>query len=256
MSYLSIAKKRKRNPLKKILLLVFVCILIGFLGRSLIVKTVVGIESLFDSVFSFVAPGGFRAESNIITENKSLRESVLMLTALNADRAVLADENANLKFELGRKYNTPDGSRGVLAIIKSSPGETPFDTFIVDIGADDGISVGQIAYFGNLAVGKVVDLGSHFAKVKLFSSPGNIFAGTISGLDIKIDAKGLGGGVFEVLIPEAADVEVGDILILPSISSKVFGVVSSIEDKPEEGFKRLLFNLPVNPNQISQVLIW
>lgn len=260
MSYLLHVKKRNRNPFKKILLILLVCFILGYLARSFIVNVLVGVGGGIKSVVTFIIPSGLRSDSALVTENNSLREEVVKLTALNVDRNVLSDENINLKFLLGRKEGASSTksstkSKNILATIKQSPAETPFDTFIIDAGIDNGVVIGDKVYYGNLIIGKVIDVGNDFAKVELFSSPGNTFLGTIQSTKMKVDAKGLGGGMFEVLVPEGATVKVGDAFVFPSISTKVFGVVKSIEDKQSEGFRRLLFTLPVNPNQISNILI-
>lgn len=258
MSYLLHAKKRNRHPFRKFFVALVCCLILGFFARGFIAKTVLAMGSWFKSVFDVVVPSSFRTDAELLSENTNLQAELLKLTALNADREVLYNENQSLKFELGRKDNastTKSSNKGILAIVKSKPGETPFDTFILDAGLDQGVIVEDRVYYGNLVIGKIVETGSDFSKAELFSSPGNEFGGTLSGAKIKIDTKGLGGGFFESLVPQGVEVKVGDALILPSIKSKVFGVVSVIEDKQAEGFKRLLFTLPVNPNQITEVTI-
>lgn len=256
MSYLSQNRKRKRNPLRKIITVFVVCVIVGFLFRGVIVSTMVGTGSAISSIVSFLIPGGLRSNSEIIKENETLREKVMLLTALNADRNALESENVNLKFELGRKPKAGDGVGEILGIVKSRPSNSPFDTFVVDVGSRDGVTADAYVYYGSLVIGKVIDVNTSTSKVQLFSSPGNIFQGVLVSENINIDARGLGGGSFEALVPSGVAVEVGDTLVLPSITTKVFGVVAAIENKEEEGFKRILFSLPVNLNQINQVLIW
>ncbi len=259
MSYLLHAKKRNRNPIKKIFIILLFCLVLGYFARGFVVRSVVGVSLTLKSIISFIVPSGFRSDSAVVAENDSLRAEVVRLTSMNADRNVLADENANLKFELGRKDNSistaSSKTKSILAIIKDRPAQTPFDTFIVDVGVEQGVTFGDSVYYGNLIIGKVVEVGDAFSKVELFSSPQNQFSGTMVESKIKFEAEGLGGGMFESFVPQGVDVEIGDALVLPSISSKVFGIVQSIEDRPTEGFKRLLFTLPVNPNHISSVLI-
>lgn len=257
MSYLLHAKKRRKNPIKKILLVLVLCLIAGFFAKGLIVKSITGLAWTFERVVAFILPGGFRTNNEIVAENEKLRNTVVELTALNADRNVLKEENTSLKMELGRRTGstTAKFTPEVFAIIKERPGDTPFDTFILDTGTDEGVVVEDSVFYGNLVIGKIVEVGSNYAKAQLFSSPGNIFSGIVSGTDIKIDAKGIGGGMFESFVPESTPVEVGDALILPSITSKVFGLIQEIEIRKEEGFKRLLFTLPVNPNQIYSVTI-
>ena len=142
MSYLLHAtKKRNRNPFKKILLILLVCFILGYLARGFIVNFIVDIGGGIKSIVTFIIPSGLRSDNALVAENNSLREQVVSLTALNADRNVLSDENTNLKFLLGRKENASSTksttkSKNILATIKQSPAETPFDTFIIDAGID------------------------------------------------------------------------------------------------------------------------
>lgn len=261
MSYLLHATKRRhKNPFKRVLIVLCVVIVLGYIAKDLIISTFVLAGNAINSVVTFIMPSGLRSKSELVEENNILRQKVVELTAFSADRDVLADENRNLKFLLGRKDGSTSTkqipkSKNILGVIKEGPANTPFDTFIVDVGTENGVAIDDKVLYGNLIIGKVVDVGDLFAKIELFSSPGNTFSGTIQGTKIKVDAKGLGGGMFEVLVPEGVPTKVGDGLVLSSISTKVFGIVKSIEDRQSEGFKRLLFTLPVNPNQISNVLI-
>jgi cell shape-determining protein MreC len=109
--------------------------------------------------------------------------------------------------------------------------------------------------YGSLVIGNIVEVGDGYSKAKLFSSPGNVFSGTLGEDDIKVEVKGIGGGGFYALVPIGSKSEVGDALIMPNISSKVYGVVQRVEELTAEGFKKLYFVMPINPNQIREVLI-
>ncbi|MDB5204120.1 MAG: hypothetical protein JWP09_148 [Candidatus Taylorbacteria bacterium] len=260
MSYLLHAtKKRNRHPFRKLLIVLVCCLILGFFAREFISQTALATGLWFKSVLNVVVPSGLRTDAELLSENERLQGEVVRLTAENADRGVLDVENQNLKFELGRKENASTtksaAKKGILAIVRSKPAETPFDTFMLDAGMDSGVVIGDNVYYGNLVIGTIVDVGAAFSKAELFSSPGKEFAGTVTAAKLKIDVKGLGGGLFESLVPEGAQIKIGDAIVLPSIKSKVFAVVSQIEDKQAEGFKRLLFTLPVNPNQLSEVTI-
>ncbi len=253
MNYRLQTRKKNRNPLPKILAIIIICLILGFLARGLIIKTFVYTGGAFNNVISFFIPNGFRSGNSIKEENDWLRQEVLRLTAENADRTVLKSENTNLKFLMNRKV--VEGGKEVLGVIISKPSTTPYDTFIIDVGQEAEIIVGNKVIYGSLIIGEVTEVGNKFSKVKLFSSFGNVFSGTLGEDNLKAEVKGFGGGSFESLVPIGANVKEGDALVMPQISSKVYGVVQKIEELTAEGFKRLFFVMPINLNQINEVLV-
>lgn len=254
MNYRLQTRKKSRNPIPKIAIIIVICLILGFFARGLIVRTFVGTSGVLNSVLSFIMPNGFRSDSLIKEENDMLRQEVLRLTSENADRMVLKNENDGLKFLLNRDVKK-DGVKGTLAVVLSKPATTPYDTFILDAGSKLGVEVNDNVTFGSLIIGSITEVGTSFSKAKLFSSFGNVFSGTLGKDNLKIEVKGLGGGTFESLVPIGASVEVGDALVIPQIESRVYGVVQKIEELSDEGFKKLFFVMPVNLNQINDVII-
>lgn len=225
-----------------------ICIILWLFASSFLVREFANFGAGFDSAMYSLLPEGFKYSQNLEAENKSQKAQIALLASSNADRNILANENERLKSLLGRN----EKEKIVYATILKRPPDSPYDTLILDAGTGDGVKVGNNVISGNVLVGSIIESGSGYSKAKLFSSPGNIFSGMLSD-HIQIEAKGLGGGSFEVVAPIGASVSVGDALVLPAISSKIFGLVQNIEEKPTEGFKRILFSLPINPNQIDAV---
>ena len=249
MNYLSHVKKRKRYTWQKIAIIVAVCFIFGFLVKSLIVRSIVfSSNAIGSSLYSFL-PQGFKSNMELAIENNDLKNKVQTLSAENADRKALATENADLKFRFGRS----DNKKIVYATVIQKPPISPYDTFILDAGTETGIIQNNIVVFGSLAVGVIVEVGNGYAKAELFSSPGKTFQAMLGSDNIQIEAKGVGNGSFEALVPLGTEVLPGDTLVLPAISLKVFGIVQKVEDLQEEGFKKIFFALPVNPNQIGAV---
>lgn len=204
--------------------------------------------SALDAGISSILPAGIRSARSLGAENQELRKRLDILTAESADREMLRIENEELKTLLGRGNE----EKIVYAAVIKRPPDSPYDTFILDAGSELGIKSGDTVVFGSVVVGEIIEAGRGFSKAELFSSSGNSFQGVL-GSDVAIEAKGLGGGAFEALLPLGAEVFSGEPVVLPSISSRIFGSVQKIEEKREAGFKRILFAMPVNPNQIDAV---
>ncbi len=248
MTYLSHARPKRRRGIRGLILILVIVGIVMLFAASLVLKTFSSIGQAFENGLYAVLPEGFRNSRNLEEENKALIGQVAILTAANADRNVLANENERLKASLGRE----EKEKVVYAAIVKRPPGSPYDTFILDAGVEVGIQPGQKVISGTVLIGEIVEAGEGFSKAKLFSSPGNEFSGMLAG-NIQIEAKGLGGGSFEVTLPIGASVSLGDSLTLPAISTKIFGLVQNITEKKDEGFKKILFSLPINPNQIDSV---
>ena len=90
------------------------------------------------------------------SEAADLRAQLASTTAALADRDLLAQENAQLRQELGRLPGQGTAGRTVLlaGVLQSPPG-TPYDTLLLDAGSSLGVSAGQRVFAGNVAIGEI-----------------------------------------------------------------------------------------------------
>lgn len=241
--------KRRSHTGAKILFVIALCLILGYFARGILAYPLSVLGYYVNNAIGFIIPPGFRGTAALSKENESLREKIVLLSAENADRNVLAAENMTLKAGFGRVSD----EKIVYAIVLKKPPFSPFDTFILDAGAKQGIAVGNTVVVRSLAIGTIVEVGDTYSKAELFSSPGKIFDGRLSSEGITLQATGEGGGVFQAMLPIGTPVSEGDTLVLPAITSKVFGIVEKVEDLPIEGFKKVLFSLPINPAEVDSV---
>lgn len=163
----------------------------------------------------------------------------------------LLNENAQLKGILGR--NT--ASSTIIAYILKKPPYTAYDSYIIDIGNDNNVKVGNKVFsIGNVLLGEIVEVNSDTSKVKLYSSFGEKFNVNI-GKSIQTTAIGKGGGTFEVILPRDTDVKEGDTVIVPDIHTSVFGMVQKVIIDPAKTFYTVLFSQPVNIYEQKMLLI-
>jgi cell shape-determining protein MreC len=254
MNYLSYDKRRSNSNLKKIIFIIVVCLFVVVIAQGFIIKKITSVSQVAGVALSSVLPASLRSNKTLLSENALLREQVVKLQSDVVINRVLVDENAKLKYVLGRSGQASTSNK-ILAVITQRPLRSPIDIFILDVGVESGVQVDDGVLFGNLILGKIVEVGNGYSKAELYSAPNNKFQGVISRTSISLEVRGLGGGGFEALVPIGADVVVGDTFILPSISSKVYGQVKNVEMLESEGFKRILFTLPINPNEITEVII-
>jgi cell shape-determining protein MreC len=165
----------------------------------------------------------------------------------------LKNENDDLKNILNR--NKTD-QKLLLATVLIKPFFSPYDTLIIDVGSSSGVVINdKVLVDNNTFIGYVSEVYDDTSKVVLYSSPGEKVNVLIGNNNVEKEAIGLGGGDFKIEIPRGIDVKEGDSIVIPSISTNVFGVVEKIEFKESDSFQTILFKNPVNISELKWVQV-
>ena len=184
-----------------------------------------------------------------ITEQQTILESY---DAQLTTATLLAKENDALKAELGRS----ERSTGVLAHVKTLPNRSFYDTFVIDAGLDQSITVGQVVYgFGSIALGTVSDVADDHATVTLFSAPERTTSGTASGSDVAVTLIGRGGGEYEVRLPRDLQFTTGQLIAYQSTESTVLAEIERILTDARDPFQRLIAKAPINLQALKWVIV-
>lgn len=178
-------------------------------------------------------PQYFRNRATLISEISQLRSD---LASTNGDRfnvEALAKENLELRDLLGYA-----GEERTLAGIIGRPGDLPYDALMIDQGSTNGIVEGAPVYIGgNTVIGLVKNVTAHASLVELVTSPGFEATVYIIGPDIYTNAVGMGGGQLRVGVPQGISLSEGDLVVLPSVASGVYGAISTVQSeatRPEQ----------------------
>ncbi len=205
------------------------CILLSFFrggvgtAASVVFSPIVSVKTwLWESSGSI--PSYFRTQHALITEIQLLKDQ---LTEREGDAFTVKElqtENADLRTVLGLRKN-----ESIIASVLARPNQTPYDTFLIDRGARDGIVDGATVYIqGNIAVGIVARAYSQSSLVRLVSSSGIKTTAYIFGPNIFTQAEGMGGGVLRVTVPQGIPLAVGNLVVLPAAGSGAYGEVVSV----------------------------
>jgi|ERR1035437_940253 cell shape-determining protein MreC len=201
-----------------------------------------------NSVVSDMTP-----RAQLVQENQDLEQQLALYQEEASSSKALIDENNQLKLLLGRSSDTHNL---ILANVLRRPPGAGYDYFIVDVGAADGVSVGNSIYStGSIAIGQIVEAEAHSSKVELYSSSGTNYDVLIGASHIPAVATGQGGGFFSISLSQEAGVSIGDEVIIPSVSSFTFGSVSAVISDPAQPFERILFSNGINPYQSLFMLV-
>ncbi|MCM1252613.1 MAG: rod shape-determining protein MreC [Clostridium sp.] len=201
----------------------------------------------------------------LIAENESLREQVDELTIENTRLQQDRYELTNLRqlYNLDSQYDEYDkiGAR----IIARDSGNW-FYSFVINKGADDGLLVDMNVMAGSGLVGRIVDTGPNWAKVKsIIADDSNVSAMVLSSSDNMIvtgDLKLYASGVisFEQLIDSADVVAEGDKIVTSNISDKylpgiLIGYISAIDTDANNLTKSGYITPAVDFEHLEEVLV-
>ncbi len=195
-----------------------------------------------------------KSKNDLIEKNRELEKELKSFEIKSNLIQMLRTENDSLKTILNRKnYN----KNGILSAILKKPYLSPYDTLIIDIGSAEGVSQGDKVMADDAIsyIGYVSEVYTNESKVVLFSSPGEKVEVMIGKNNILKEAEGIGGGNFVVEVPREFDVEEGDSIKIPSITTNVFGVVEKISFKEVDSYEKVLFKNPVNVSELKWVLV-
>lgn len=182
-------------------------------------------------------PQYLRDRAAILAELDELEAALARTAGTQLSLSRLEEENARLRSLLG---NGRSDRR--LAQVISQPPQLAYDHLQIDIGSADGVMVGAPVYTGaDAVIGTVVHTGRRYAFVELVTSPGFESTAYVLGPDVFATLEGVGGGVSRVRLPQGIALDVGQLVLLPSIESGIYGEVVAIE------------NLPTQPEQYGYV---
>lgn len=203
-------------------------------------------------VYGDVASNFLESKHSLVTQITALKTVEEKIQSDAAMLALLTDENAKLKAELGRQGHP----RGTLATVLFPPGRSLYNTFVIDAGTSEGIREGQLVFaFDSVALGTVSEVDEHRATVLLYSESGRETAGTVVGTDTAITLIGRGGGEYEVRMPRDVHFEVGQTVALQSTEPRVFATIQKISTDPRDPFQRLLAKAPINLQNLKWVVV-
>ena len=194
----------------------------------------------------------FSEKRSLQDENAALREKIMQMEMQIARNGILEKENAVLK----NTFSAEEKQNFLFASVISRPPMTPYDMLIVDSGSGSGIKEGmQVSAFGSVLLGYVADLFPDKSKIKLISSFGEETNVVLESSGVPAIAVGRGGENFEITLPRAVKVDVGEQIITLGKRPMLVGIVEKIEHQEADPFQKLIFRLPVNIQYLSQVFL-
>ena len=234
-------KRRQQGRGLRIVLVGVLCLVVS--GILLVWR-----EPLTGAFWAVFTPA-FSAVQSLTSQGEleRLRTELALAEALLADRDVLLRENIDLKSRLGR---TPEVGTTLLAAVLLRPPATPYDTLVLDVGLDEGVSAGDLVFSaGSVVIGRVTEVYRSSSRATLYSAPGEAHDALVfaEGGSVPIIMEGQGGGSFKGQLPQGVEVSVGDPVLFPDINPILAARVAATEVASNESFQTIYLQLPANP---------
>lgn len=254
-------KRKRQKTLRQLILALLFVVFVGFLNITdrnplsgaahfITIPLVKAESAVSQEIRDFVSI--FRSKKALIRENNDLKQELLGQENLLLINKALREENEELLHFLGRDI----AGDHILATVLSKPGTSPYDTILLDIGAEDGVHVGdQIIANGDFLVGFVSKVFARSSQATFFSSPGEKTNILIGSNDIQAVALGRGAGNFSAELPRDVEISLGDTIVLGNLETQIFGEVESIVKEEVDAFQLILFKSPVNVFSLKKVQV-
>ena len=249
----------RRKTARKRILIVIVTLVIAMLilatgpARQTFFFIASPIWKLENTILNSSLIGYFKSKQALIDDKTIMEQKLFLAGNLPALNDTLQIENEYLKDLLGRKDTK---QKTVLASVLVKPPQTPYDSLIIDIGDDYGVKVGdKVMANANVYVGEVGEVLPHSAKITLYSTPGKKLSVVLGKNSVTAEAVGMGGGNFNIFLPKEIEIKEGDVIVIPSITANVFGIVERVNFKDKDSFQTILFKSPVNVSELNFVEI-
>lgn len=178
-----------------------------------------------------IVPLYLRSRADLVNEVETLRKEKASQSGTQLSIQRLLEENIQL-----RALTKSDQAGGrLVARVLNRPNSLPNDLIQIDQGSDHGVLVGAPVFNGiDGVVGLVVQVTEKYSFVDLFTSPGFQSTAYILGPNIFAPIEGVGGGIARVKLPQGVSIRVGQLVIMPGISSALYGEIVSVQNEPTQ----------------------
>lgn len=172
-----------------------------------------------------------RSRTDLVREVENLRTQISSNSGTQMTINRLVEENMQL-----RSINkVGESEKKVIAQVLARPDKLSYDLLQIDKGTNDGVVEGSPVYTGvDSVVGIVVNATETYSFVDLFTSPGFESTSYIFGPNVFAPIEGMGGGVARVRLPQGVPIAVGQLVILPGVSSSIYGEIVMVENEPTQ----------------------
>ena len=189
----------------------------------------------------------FKSKQSLEAENENQRIELDKLKFQLQSLELFRKENQDLMVEMGRSISK-ETSKAIVAVVLSGPNIPPYENLIIDVGRDQGISVGdRVIYQPNIVIGEVGQVFKGSSKVRLYSAD-SVKTDVMVPVSPPLHAvaSGAGGGNFSLELPSSVELSRGMQLLIPGSDIYILGVIDYINIDPITSSQKVLIKYPFN----------
>ncbi|MEZ4195617.1 MAG: rod shape-determining protein MreC [Candidatus Paceibacterota bacterium] len=252
------SRHTSRKRLRFGIVFTVVVLLVGFFfpkiisGISFVVLYPVHAVSVWYQTSESSVPKYLRVKSDLVKEIESLKKQIANENGTQLSIRRLLEENMQLR----AATNFGTTTNRLTARVMAQPSRLAYDLLQIDKGLVDGITVGSPVFIGfDTVIGVVVHATANYSFVELITTPGFESTSYVVGPNVFATLEGVGGGVARVRVPQGIPLKEGNLVLLPSIDSGVYGEIISVENPPTQPVQYGYVTPPVSLQGILYVSV-
>lgn len=143
---------------------------------------------------------------------------------------------------------------GVTAPIVSSLASSPYGTFSIGAGSENGMHAGDLVLSDTgFVLGRITDVGAYTSLVNELFAPNVSTEALVK--SASVIAVGSGGGNARMRVPRGIVVDQNDTVTASQFGGRPIGVVGHVEASAASAYSDVIITLPVNLNVVRFVYI-
>ncbi|MBI4670391.1 MAG: rod shape-determining protein MreC [Chloroflexi bacterium] len=231
--------------------------------QTLLIDATNGVTNLF---------GGFRNVNELRAQVKQLQEQLNTSTLDSVRLRELESENAELRAQLEYKQQNPDYLLTGATVLEENEnrarvlGQDPsalVNFIIIDQGREEEVAVGMPVITPAGLVGRVSEVGAHWARVRLISDTSSSVNAVVQDTRATGIIQGQGQGSDSLImrfLPLGDSVKAGDVILTSGISGAfpkrlVIGQVMQVNQRATDMFTAALVRPSVDLQRLEYVLV-
>jgi len=196
------------------------------------------------------ASGFFAARAALASQNQALQTQVASLEEQAALTSTLQAQVASLSM----MAHLAESEQGITAPVASSFIASPYGTFLIGAGVNEGVSLDSVVLSGEgTVVGTVSAVGAHTATVTEIFAPGHSVNALLDGAPVPV--RGSGGGNATAQVPHGVTVLPGDAVSAPGLLGRTIGIVGQVNTDPSSAALQVYIGSPVNLSSLRYVYV-
>lgn len=261
-SYRQSRQRGQRSIVPKLLVVAFLVFLVGFGDRafggylhSAARSVAAAAWSAADTAGTAITESGvLKSRSSLASENLALRDKLADQEALAQENQLLKTEN-NLLRELAGMAGADARDGGVAARVLSPANASPFSSFVLGAGANDGVQQGDVVVApGSVLVGSVIDVNASQTLAQYVFAPGAEVSALIGAEKATVVLVGRGGGNALAEVPRGLSIVEGD-MVMSGDGRFVLGTVGAVRAGDTDPVQTILVRTVLAPSSITLVRI-